>query len=128
MHRDLKPSNVLVRNDGQAKLLDFGIAKLLEGDGQAAVATLATGEAGRAMTPEYAAPEQLLGEAITTATDVYALGVLLYVLLTGQHPAGNGPHTPADLVKAIVDTEPALPSETVAPMRTNADIAAPNAS
>ncbi len=127
VHRDLKPSNVLIRNDGQAKLLDFGIAKLLEGDAQAEVATLATGEAGRTMTPEYAAPEQLLGEAITTATDVYALGILLYVLLTGQHPNGKGPRTPADLVKAVVDTEPARPSDTVAPTRTNADTAAPNA-
>ena len=63
VHRDLKPSNVLIRNDGQAKLLDFGIAKLIEGDAQAEVATLATGEAGRTMTPEYAAPEQLLGRA-----------------------------------------------------------------
>ena len=127
VHRDLKPSNVLIRNDGQAKLLDFGIAKLIEGDAQAEVATLATGEAGRTMTPEYAAPEQLLGKPITTATDVYALGILLYVLLTGQHPNGNGPHTPADLVKAVVDTEPARPSDTVAPTRTNADTAAPNA-
>ena len=127
VHRDLKPSNVLIRNDGQAKLLDFGIAKLLERDAQAEVATLATGEAGRTMTPEYAAPEQLLGGAITTATDVYALGILLYVLLTGQHPNGKGPRTPADLVKAVVDTEPARPSDTVAPTRTNADNAAPNA-
>jgi serine/threonine protein kinase/Tfp pilus assembly protein PilF len=127
VHRDLKPSNVLVRNDGQVKLLDFGIAKLLEGDGQARETASLTVEGARAMTPEYAAPEQLLGGAITTGTDVYALGVLLYVLLTGQHPNGKGPRTPADLIKAVVDTEPALPSDTVAPRRTNADIAAPNA-
>jgi serine/threonine protein kinase len=127
VHRDLKPSNVLIRNDGQAKLLDFGIAKLLEGDGQPEVATLATGEVGRPMTPEYAAPEQLLGGAITTATDVYALGVLLYVLLTGQHPAGKGPRTPADLVKAVVDTEPVRPSDTVVATRTNGEGVAPNA-
>ena len=116
VHRDLKPSNVLVRNDGQAKLLDFGIAKLLEGEGQAEERPL-TVEGGRAMTPECAAPEQLRGEAITTATDVYALGVLLYVLLTGQHPAGRGPHTFADLVKAIVDVEPMRPSDVVASQR-----------
>jgi len=112
VHRDLKPSNVLVRNDGQAKLLDFGIAKLLEGEEQGGERTL-TVEGGRAMTPECAAPEQLRGEAITTATDVYALGVLLYLLSTGQHPAGRGPHTFADLVKAIVDVEPMRPSDAV---------------
>ncbi len=128
VHRDLKPSNVLVRNDGQVKLLDFGIAKLLEEEeGQTREASTVTIEAGQAMTPQYAAPEQLKGEAVTTATDVYALGVLLYVLLTGQHPVGTGPHAPADLVKAIVDTEPTRPSETVAQTRTNADITTNNA-
>ncbi|HKE09390.1 MAG TPA: protein kinase [Candidatus Acidoferrum sp.] len=113
VHRDLKPSNILVRSDGQVKLLDFGIAKLLENDGQGAESPL-TLEGGRAMTPEYASPEQMKGEAITTATDVYALGVLLYVLLTGQHPAGSGSHTAASLMKAILDTEPTRPSDVVA--------------
>src|SRR5580704_4830751 len=79
VHRDLKPSNVLVRNDGQVKLLDFGIAKLLEGEGQIRESPL-TLEGERALTPEYAAPEQLKGETVTAATDVYASGVLLYVL------------------------------------------------
>jgi len=122
VHRDLKPSNVLVRSDGQVKLLDFGIAKLLEAEGQPGEATHLTVEGGRAMTPEYAAPEQLIGEAVTTATDVYTLGVLLYVLLTGQHPAGSGPHTPADLMKAVVETQPTRPSDMVAPSRTNREI------
>ena len=121
VHRDLKPSNVLVRDDGQVKLLDFGIAKLLESEGDAEGRTQLTIEGGRAMTPEYAAPEQLLGDPITTATDVYALGVLLYVLLTGQHPLGAGPRTPADLVKAIVDSEPTRPSESVNSARTNGE-------
>lgn len=113
VHRDLKPSNVLVRHDGQVKLLDFGIAKLLEGSGDEKEAAL-TVEGWRAMTPECAAPEQLQGGSVTTATDVYALGVLLYVLLTGQHPSGRGTNTAADMVRAIVDTEPVQPSEVVA--------------
>lgn len=116
VHRDLKPSNVLVSKEGQAKLLDFGIAKLLEGEAEDGLATLLTVEGGRAMTPEYAAPEQVTGAPVTTATDVYALGVLLYVLLTGQHPAGTA-HSPADLVKAIVDTEPKRPSDVVTTAR-----------
>ncbi|MBI3477702.1 MAG: protein kinase [Acidobacteria bacterium] len=127
VHRDLKPLNVLVSNDGQAKLLDFGIAKLLEVEGQPAGTEL-TVDGVRAMTPACAAPEQLRGEPITTATDVYALGVLLYVLLTGHHPAGNGPHTAADLVKAIVDTEPVRPSESVTCIDESAEVPVQNAS
>jgi len=110
VHRDIKPSNVLVSNDGQVKLLDFGIAKLLADDMTSVTNTL-TAEGGVPLTPLFAAPEQVTGGAITTATDVYALGLLLYLLVTGQHPAGPGPHSPAELVKAIVDTEPRPASE-----------------
>src|SRR5580658_6777538 len=113
VHRDLKPSNVLVSKDDQVKLLDFGISKLLEGEAYDGAATALTIDGGRAMTPEYAAPEQVTGAPVTTATDVYALGVLLYLLLTGQHPAGDSIHSPADLVKAIVDTEPRRLSDIV---------------
>jgi len=127
VHRDLKPSNVLVRQDGEVKLLDFGIAKLLEGEGQDGEATLLTVQGGRAMTPEYAAPEQVTGAPVTTATDVYALGVLLYVLLTGQHPAGRGPHSPADLVKAIVDTEPRRLSDIVTSSKADEETTSANA-
>jgi serine/threonine protein kinase/tetratricopeptide (TPR) repeat protein len=127
VHRDLKPSNVLVRNDGQVKLLDFGIAKLLENEDQAGQATQLTVEGGRALTPEYAAPEQLKDEGVTTATDVYALGVLLYRLLTGQHPTGTGQSAPADLVRAIVDAEPTRLSEAVAERKPNSEIAVTNA-
>ena len=127
VHRDIKPSNVLVSKDGQVKLLDFGIAKLLEGEGQEGAATLLTREGGAALTPAYAAPEQVTGAPVTTATDVYALGALLYVLLTGQHPAGAGPSSPADLVKAIVDIEPPRPSNVVARNQAEIEQVAANA-
>jgi eukaryotic-like serine/threonine-protein kinase len=127
VHRDIKPSNVLVRNDGQVKLLDFGISKLLEGEGETGKTTLLTAPSGPAMTPAYAAPEQLRDGMITTGTDIYSLGVLLYILMTGQHPVGAGPYSPADLVKAIVDIEPARPSEIVAPTYASADVAVTNA-
>jgi serine/threonine protein kinase len=111
LHRDLKPSNILVTPDGQVKLVDFGIAKLLDDDTEGAPGPKLTQMAGHAFTPEYAAPEQVQGGEVTSATDVYALGVLLYVLLTGRHPTVGEETTPLDRLRAIVDTDPARPSD-----------------
>lgn len=103
VHRDIKPSNVLVGKEGRVKLLDFGIAKLIQDESRPAELTALTREGAWLLTPEYAAPEQLTGGPISTATDVYALGVLLHLLLCGQHPLGPGARSPAEWIHAIVE-------------------------
>lgn len=118
VHRDLKPSNIFVDREGQVKLLDFGIAKLL-GDAPSGEALTRTGQ--QLMTPEYAAPEQLLGEPVTTATDVYALGVVLYELLTGSRPDGGRaatgtlPPTPSSVARTREAAAEARAGETPIP-------------
>ena len=112
IHRDLKPGNILVGDDGVPKLLDFGIAKLLEGDGSASGPTTRTG--ARYLTPEYAAPEQLLGERVSTQSDVYSLCVLLYRLLTGVRPYSD-PDKRSALERVVLGQEPAAPSAVVPP-------------
>ena len=109
IHRDIKPSNILITAEGAPKLLDFGIAKLLE-SGTGAEITRAE---LRVMTPEYASPEQLRGEAATTATDVYGLGLLLYQLLTGRFPYDTSNAASPEIERIICHTEPVMPSVAV---------------
>lgn len=106
VHRDIKPSNILVNSDGVPKLMDFGIAKLLHSDPNARKLTTAL----LPMTPEYASPEQIRGEMITTACDIYSLGILLYKLLTGHHPYQFKTQDPVEMQRIICQEVPEKPS------------------
>ncbi len=112
VHRDLKPSNVLVDGEGQVKLLDFGIAKALDAfeDGAAQTTGEATVGGQRPYTPHYASPEQVRGEPVSTATDIYSLGVLLYLMLTGTRPTGRSAVSAQDAARAVLEEEPTRPS------------------
>ena len=112
IHRDIKPANVLVIAEGTPKLLDFGIAKLL--NPELAGQTLAPTAPGlQLMTPEYASPEQVRGDPVSTATDVYSLGVLLYELLAGRLPYRLTSRAPADIVRIVCESEPMRPSTAI---------------
>lgn len=113
VHRDLKPANILVTGEGRVKLVDFGIAKLLAEESagrRKARSGSGTRPTRRWLTLPYAAPEQIRGQAVTTATDVYQLGVVLYQLLSGRHPFEEASDGPGDMERAVLETVPARPS------------------
>jgi serine/threonine protein kinase len=111
IHRDLKPGNILITSDGTPRLLDFGIAKLLNPEFMQA--PLVTQSDWRPMTPDYASPEQVRGEAVTHATDIYSLGVVLYELLTGLRPYRVRHHSFSEFERLVCQVEPELPSSMI---------------
>jgi len=110
IHRDLKPANILVTPDGSVKLLDFGIARVVEGEGDEGELAGITRLSGRPLTPSFASPEQISGGPLTTTSDVYALGVLLYGLLAGSAPYELAGATPGEAERIVCHTDPPTPS------------------
>lgn len=125
IHRDIKPSNILVAADGTPKLLDFGIAKILDTETAAGLVE-ATVTVFRVFTPGYASPEQVKGDPITTATDVYSLGVVLYELLTGHHPYSRPQSTPQEIARAVCEVEPEKPSTAIRRAATTTELTQPS--
>jgi serine/threonine protein kinase len=116
VHRDLKPGNILVTREGAPKLLDFGIAKLLLGPELAGNAAVETRTGFLVMTPDYASPEQIRGEPVSTGTDIYSLGAVLYELLTGKRPHALTRYDPIEIQREICDTDPKAPSTVGGPL------------